>query len=170
MTWSFQQERCTGLHAWRKRKEKERKKDRNKERGRAKAQMIQICHVMLLLNILHIPNMHFPHSQCCYAGSQMIDWSKKTSNTTLISWSIPWTDLLKQVHMLPHKDTSCRSNFLPHPVTVYWHRANQSPGWPYNARRLAGKSANFYVTGMPWPGKIPMVQERIRPLIFRSWP
>ena len=35
-------------------------------------------------------------------------------------------------------DRSCRSNVLPHPVTVYWHRANQSQSWPYNARRLAG--------------------------------
>ena len=38
----------------------------------------------------------------------------------------------------PHWDTSCRSNVLPHPVTVYWHRADQSQRWPYNARRLAG--------------------------------
>ena len=29
-------------------------------------------------------------------------------------------------------------NFLPHPVTVYWHRADQSQHWPYNARCLAG--------------------------------
>ena len=35
-------------------------------------------------------------------------------------------------------DRSCRSNVLPHPVTVYWHRADQSQCWPYNARRLAG--------------------------------
>ena len=35
-------------------------------------------------------------------------------------------------------DRSCRSNVLPHPVTVYWHRANQSQCWPYNGRRLAG--------------------------------
>ena len=48
------------------------------------------------------------------------------------------TDLLRQVHVLPHWDRSCRSNFLCHPVTVYWHRTNQSKHWPYNARRLAG--------------------------------
>ena len=35
-------------------------------------------------------------------------------------------------------DRSCRSNFLPHPVTVYWHRVDQFQRWPYNARRLAG--------------------------------
>ena len=42
--------------------------------------------------------------------------------------------------MLPHWNISCRSNVLPHPVTVYWHRADQSQRWPYNARRLAGSS------------------------------
>ena len=41
--------------------------------------------------------------------------------------------------LLPHWDRSCRSNVLPHPVTVYWHRADQSQCWPYNARRLAGQ-------------------------------
>ena len=40
--------------------------------------------------------------------------------------------------MLPHWDRSCRSNLLSYPVTVYWHRANQSPAWPCEARRLAG--------------------------------
>ena len=41
-------------------------------------------------------------------------------------------------YSLPHLDRSCRSNFLPHPVTVYWHRADQPQRWPYIARRLAG--------------------------------
>ena len=40
-------------------------------------------------------------------------------------------------YVLPNWDRSCRSNFLPHPVTVYWHRVDQSQRWPYNARRLA---------------------------------
>ena len=31
-------------------------------------------------------------------------------------------------------DRSCGSNFPSHPVTVYWHRADQSQHWPYNAR------------------------------------
>ena len=43
-----------------------------------------------------------------------------------------------QFYVLPHWDRSCRSNFLSHPVTVYWHQADQSQRWPYNARRLAG--------------------------------
>ena len=28
-----------------------------------------------------------------------------------------------QFYVLPHWDRSCRSNVLPHPVTVYWHLA-----------------------------------------------
>ena len=44
----------------------------------------------------------------------------------------------RQFCVLPHWDRSCRSNVLPHPVTVYWRRADQSQCWPYNARRLAG--------------------------------
>ena len=51
---------------------------------------------------------------------------------------ISGTDLHRQFYVLPHWDRSCRSNFPSHPVTVYWHRADQSQRWPYNARRLAG--------------------------------
>ena len=36
---------------------------------------------------------------------------------------ISGTDLLRQFYVLPHWDTSCRSNSPSHPVTVYWHRA-----------------------------------------------
>ena len=49
------------------------------------------------------------------------------------------TDLLRQLYMVPHWERSCRSNWLSHPVPVYWHRADQSERWHYNARRLAGK-------------------------------
>ena len=31
---------------------------------------------------------------------------------------ISGTDLLGQIYVLPHRDRSCRSNVLPHPVTV----------------------------------------------------
>ena len=48
------------------------------------------------------------------------------------------TDLLRQFYVLPHWDRSCRPNFPSHPVTAYWHRADQSQHWSYNARRLAG--------------------------------
>ena len=51
---------------------------------------------------------------------------------------ISGTDLHRQFYVLPHWDRSCRSNFPSHPVTVYWHRADQSQRWPYNARRLGG--------------------------------
>ena len=37
---------------------------------------------------------------------------------------ISGTDLLRKLSVVPHWDRSCRSNFLPHPVTVYWHRAD----------------------------------------------
>ena len=43
-------------------------------------------------------------------------------------------DLLRQFYVLPHWDRSCRPNFPSHPVTVCWHRANQSQHWPCNAR------------------------------------
>ena len=59
-------------------------------------------------------------------------------NVPATSECISGTDLLRQFHVLPLWDRSCRSNFLPHTVTVYWHRADQSQRWPYNARRLAG--------------------------------
>ena len=52
---------------------------------------------------------------------------------------ISGTDLLRQFYMLPHWDRSCRSNFLPHPATVYWHQADRSQRWPYNARHLVGQ-------------------------------
>ena len=51
---------------------------------------------------------------------------------------ISGTDLHRQFYVLPHWDRSCRSNFPSHLVTVYWHRADQSQCWPYNAMRLAG--------------------------------
>ena len=41
-------------------------------------------------------------------------------------------------NMLPHWDRSCKSNFLSHPVTVYWRRANHSQRRPLDTWRLAG--------------------------------
>ena len=63
------------------------------------------------------------------------------------------TDLLRQFYVLPHRDRSCRPNFPSHPVTIYWHRADRSQHWPYNARRLAGLplECSFWVTGMTRP-------------------
>ena len=43
---------------------------------------------------------------------------------------ISGTDLNRQFYLLPHWNRSCRSNFLLHPVTVYWHRANKSQCLP----------------------------------------
>ena len=56
---------------------------------------------------------------------------------------ISGTDLHRQFYVLPHWDRSCRSNFPSHPVTVYWHRADQSQCWPYNAWQGCHWSANF---------------------------
>ena len=52
---------------------------------------------------------------------------------------ISLTDLLRQLYELPHWNRNCRSNFLSHPVTVYWHWTDQSHFWPSNTRRLAGQ-------------------------------
>ena len=53
-------------------------------------------------------------------------------------------DLFRQLYGLPHWDRSCWSNFLSHPVTVYWHQTNQSQSWPYK-RQAPGRIA----TGVP---------------------
>ena len=58
-------------------------------------------------------------------------------------WYISGTDQLGQLYVLPHWDRSCRSNFLPHPVTVYWHRADQSQHWP-GTWQGSHWSANFF--------------------------
>ena len=78
---------------------------------------------------------------------QNIQWLACSWICLLVGWllnvpatckCISGTDLLRQFYVLPHWDGSCRSNFPSHPVTVYWHRANQLKHWPYNSRRLAG--------------------------------
>ena len=73
-----------------------------------------------------------------------------------------------QFYALPHWDRSGRSNFLPHPVTVNRHQADQSQCWPCIAWQGSHWSANFEVTGMTRPGKIPL-QAGFEPQIFRSW-
>ena len=65
-------------------------------------------------------------------------WLVGLLNVPATCQCISGTDLLRQFFVLPHSDKSCRSNFPSHPVTVYWHRANQSQHWPYYTRRLAG--------------------------------
>ena len=45
--------------------------------------------------------------------------------------------------ILPHRERSCSSNLLSHPVTVYWHQANQSQHWPCNARPFAGQPLDY---------------------------
>ena len=80
------------------------------------------------------------------------------------------TDLLRQFYVLPHWDRSCRSNSPSHPLTVYWHPANQSQHWPYNTRRLAGKPLECHIfKSLVWldPRKI-LSQAGFEPGIFRS--
>ena len=63
-----------------------------------------------------------------------------------------------QSYMLPHWDWSCRPNFPSHPVTVYWHWANQSQHWPSKTRRLARKPLEcqfLSMAGMTLPRKNP---------------
>ena len=80
-------------------------------------------------------------------------------------WCISWTDLLRQVYVLPHWDRSRRSTFLSHPVTVYWHQADQSQRWPCNTRRLAGQPLEYQleVTGMTRHRKIPTAKVGFEP-------
>ena len=98
------------------------------------------------------PPPPFPHSKLNLNldRSTFQPSNEKTRPTirTVVGWllNVPaickciWrTDLLRQLHVLPHWDRSCRPNFPSHPVTVYWHRANKSEHWPYNTRRLAGE-------------------------------
>ena len=49
----------------------------------------------------------------------------------------------RQLYVQPHWNGNWGSNMLSHPVTVCWHRANQSQPWHYNARRLAGMPLEF---------------------------
>ena len=84
-------------------------------------------------------------------------------NVPATCYSISGTDLLRQFYVLPHWVRSCRSSFLPHPVTVYWHRTNHSRS---GARLGSHWSANFKVTGMTRPRKIPTAQAGIE--LFRS--
>ena len=46
-------------------------------------------------------------------------------------------EICRQLYMRPHCDRSCRSNTLPYPITVYWHRISLSQYWPFNNRRRA---------------------------------
>ena len=73
--------------------------------------------------------LHTCHSVCFLVGC--------LPNVPATSSCTSRTHLLRQVYVLPHWDRCCTSNFPPHPVTVYWHPANQSQHWAYSTRRLA---------------------------------
>ena len=78
-------------------------------------------------------------------------------NVPAICQCILGMDLLRQFYVLPHWDRSCRSNFPSHLVTVYWHWATSPSADPIMPGAWQGShwSANFEVTGMTRPWKIP---------------
>ena len=51
----------------------------------------------------------------CPASESEVCW---LLNVPATCECISGTDLLRQFYVLPHSDTSCTSNFLPHPVTL----------------------------------------------------
>ena len=92
-----------------------------------------------------IPTVKGGKDQHCCSGeghlTNMPQW-QSPKRGLFVGWllNLPATcmcisriDLHRQFYVLPHWDTSTRSNFLPHPVTVHWHRADQSQRWPYKS-------------------------------------
>ena len=74
-------------------------------------------------------------SRVHWEGGVVLCWWLFVPTTGCISG----TDLLRQLRMPSYWDRSRRSNFLPHPVTISWHLANQFQRWLFNARRLVGQ-------------------------------
>ena len=68
-------------------------------------------------------------SMCCHTHIQSADQAGCITQLQYTDTGpTSQMDLLRQFYALPHPDTVCRSGWLYHPVTVYWHRANQSDG------------------------------------------
>ena len=64
----------------------------------------------------------FPRVTFCGAGTLLLFvW---LLNAPAACSCISRTYLHRQLHVLLHLDRSCLSNFLSHPVAVYWHRAS----------------------------------------------
>ena len=103
----------------------------------------QVCKLQCLFQVCKL--------QCLSHVWKLKHCPSRPVNDELVCWLVGWllnvpatcecisgTDLIRQFYVQPHWDRSCRPNFPSHPVTVYWHRADQSQRWPYHARRLAG--------------------------------
>ena len=105
-------------------------KERKVEKLREQMEFLQDCTRQLVQQL----SRHFTTSLCPF-GRIVVCW---LLNVPATCKCISGTDLLRQFYVLPHWDWSCKSNFPSHPVTVYWHRANQSQHWSYNTRRLVG--------------------------------
>ena len=59
---------------------------------------------------------------------------------------ISGTDVLRQLHILPHWDGSCTSNLKCHPISVYWHLAHQPKHGPCNTKRLASSHKSQFLS------------------------
>ena len=111
--------------------------------------------------VLHLDLLQFNHNSPAFTGiPRVIRWLR---DILVACKYISEIDLLRQLHVLPHWDRSCRSKFLSHPVTVYWHRANQSQHWSCNARQCRHWRNNFKVTGSTWHGKWCTITEWMEP-------
>ena len=102
-----------------------------------------LCHYLCCSFAHYLPQSHththtHTHTQTHTHAHTACLFACWLLNVPVICMCVSVTDLLRQFYVLPCWDRSCRANFLPHPVTVYWHQANQSQRWPYNTRRLAG--------------------------------
>ena len=65
-----------------------------------------------------------PSGESWEVGGLLACWLLNVQATCVC---ISGTELLRQLYVLPHwEKKSHRSHFLSHPVTVYWHRADQS--------------------------------------------
>ena len=92
-------------------------------------QPVTLQHGTQLVSILaYTPELWGENKHCLLVGCLTYQQQASVSQGRICSF----------LPVLPHRDRSWRSNCLPHPVTVYWHRANQSHCSPYNARCLAG--------------------------------
>ena len=136
--------------------EEEKEKEENRRRKRKRRKLVVVltpwsewghcavaCHSSLATNVLMatLPQ-HFRHraEALCWC-SESKPSSSYTEQCCCCSWLVvcltslqqtrvsQGTELVRQLSVLPHWDRSCTSNFLSHPVIVYWDRANKSQCW-----------------------------------------
>ena len=106
----------------------------------------------------HAPTTRIQHSILQYLRSQTYVSNSTSQQHASVSQGRTCTDNFTCCHT----DRSCRANFLPHPVTVYWHQADQSQRWPYNATRLAGWPLECQFLRSHWYDSTPKKSRRKR--------